>query len=272
MLPLPLVLQKIAVLTAESAAGYQDFLDQLHANPYGYCFHTQLFQTAMQGNAVEKEMTAQLRKIIHYTGGFDAVVIIRGGGAKLDLAAFDNLELGKAIANFPYPVFTGIGHEVDETVLDMVAHAAFKTPTATADFILHRNMQFESSVLNHALEVKTLTNVLLNRSSTSLHQSLQFIDFQVKSKLRHQDLLLNYIEKEIPSALRRVFQKTKSRLDSLENTVTLLSPETALKRGFSIVTKEGKPVISSNELQLGDDLEILLQQGEILTTVKQVKK
>ena len=271
LLRLPPVLQNLDVVTSESAAGYQDFLDQLDTNSFGYRFNPVFFQTAMQGSFVEQEMLAQLQKIRNRAGEFDAAVIIRGGGAKLDLAAFDNLALGKAVANFPLPVLTGIGHDVDETVLDLVAHSSLKTPTAVADFILNRNMQFESGVLNLALELKNRAVSFVNKQEIQLRHTTQLIDYQIKSKFRQQGMMLNYIEKEIPAVLKHFFKKEKIQLLTLENTVTLLSPETALKRGFGIVLKNGKPVVAASEVQPGEDLEILLRKGRIVSTVKQVK-
>ena len=125
-LPRPPVLQRIAVISSENAAGYHDFCAQIDNNPYGYAFDYQLFKAAMQGVQTEYEVLAQLARIQEKKDKFEAVIIIRGGGAKLDLAAFDSLEIAKAVANFPLPVFAGIGHEIDETVLDLVAHLSLK--------------------------------------------------------------------------------------------------------------------------------------------------
>lgn len=270
-LTFPVVLQNLAVLTSETAAGYQDFIEHLKSNYLGYQFRLSLFQTAMQGGFVESEMTSQLEKIRRKAGSFDAVMIIRGGGAKLDLASFDNLELGKAIANFPIPILTGIGHEVDETVLDLVAFASLKTPTAVADFILNHNMQFEAELLRFSQVIINLSGISARKQEIQLQQLAQTVFYQVKSKIRNQQMMLNYIEKEVPAACNRLTATENLRVETFERIINTLRPETIFKRGFSMVMKKGKALLSADELQPGDDLEVHLHKGTVLTTVKEVK-
>lgn len=270
-LTFPVVLQNLAVLTSETAAGYQDFIEHLKSNYLGYQFRLSLFQTAMQGGFVESEMTSQLEKIRRKADSFDAVMIIRGGGAKLDLASFDNLELGKAIANFPIPILTGIGHEVDETVLDLVAFASLKTPTAVADFILNHNMQFEAELLRFSQVIINLSGISARKQEIQLQQLAQTVFYQVKSKIRNQQMMLNYIEKEVPAACNRLTATENLRVETFERIINTLRPETIFKRGFSMVMKKGKALLSANELQPGDDLEVHLHKGTVLTTVKEVK-
>ena len=131
-IPVPLVIRKIALISNETAAGYADFIQQLKENPYGYVFDTTLFPTALQGQGVITEVPERIFEILEKQQDFDVVIIIRGGGSKLDLSAFDNYQVANAIANCPLPVITGIGHETDDTVSDMVAAIRLKTPTATA--------------------------------------------------------------------------------------------------------------------------------------------
>lgn len=270
-LTFPVVLQNLAVLTSETAAGYQDFIEHLKSNYLGYQFRLSLFQTAMQGGFVESEMTSQLEKIRRKADSFDAVMIIRGGGAKLDLASFDNLELGKAIANFPIPILTGIGHEVDETVLDLVAFASLKTPTAVADFILNHNMQFEAELLRFSQVIINLSGISARKQEIQLQQLAQTVFYQVKSKIRNQQMMLNYIEKEVPAACNRLTATENLRVETFERIINTLRPETIFKRGFSMVMKKGKALLSADELQPGDDLEVHLHKGTVLTTVKEVK-
>ena len=143
----PSVWQRIAVISSETAAGWADFQNHIAENMYAYRFAIQLFPSAMHGQFVEREMLQQLERIKAMKDDFDAVVIIRGGGAKLDLTAFDNPSVCRAVARFPLPVLTGIGHEIDFTVLDMVAFTALKTPTAVADFLIESHLKFESSLI-----------------------------------------------------------------------------------------------------------------------------
>ncbi len=269
---LPPVLQRLAVITSERAAGYQDFLVQLAENSFGYRFQIELFQTAVQGVAVEKEMLAQLEQIKKRCAQFDAVCILRGGGGKLDLAAFDSLPLSMAAAKFPIPVLTGIGHDVDETVLDLVAHTHLKTPTAVADFILHHNLEFETEVMNFGMAVKNLSAQILKDSELHLQHIWQMLDFQAKSNLRQQKMMLDYIEKEIPGALRNLFSKEKILLDGLEKSVNYLSPEAVLKRGFSIAVKNGKVLTDASQVAPGDEVEVILHRGTFKSTVKKTEK
>ncbi len=269
---LPPVLQRLAVITSERAAGYQDFQVQLAENSFGYRFHIELFQTAVQGMAVEKEMLAQLEQIKKRCAQFDAVCILRGGGGKLDLAAFDSLPLSMAAAKFPIPVLTGIGHDVDETVLDLVAHTHLKTPTAVADFILHRNLEFETEVMNFGMAVKNLSAQILKGSELHLQHLWQMLEFQSNSNLRQQKMMLDYIEKEIPGALRNLFSKEKILLDGLEKSVNYLSPEAVLKRGFSIAVKNGKVLTDASQVAHGDEVEVILHRGTFKSIVKKTEK
>lgn len=145
-LELPLVPQKIAVISSSSAAGYQDFMDQLSNNSYGYKFYTHLFTATMQGDQAEKSMVAALERIYPYEDFFDLVVLIRGGGSQVDLSCFDNYNLAYHITQFPLPVLTGIGHEKDDSIADLVAHTRLKTPTAAAEFILDGVASFEERI------------------------------------------------------------------------------------------------------------------------------
>ncbi|MEM1124333.1 MAG: exodeoxyribonuclease VII large subunit, partial [Bacteroidota bacterium] len=158
---LPTVIQRVAIISSQTAAGLQDYLNQIAINTYGYQIHNQLFPAAMQGENVEKEVLRQLKKIALLKENYDAVVIIRGGGSKLDLVAFDNLVLGQAIAKFPLPVLVGIGHEIDETILDKVAHLSLKTPTAVADFLINRLLHFESSILECKNYISNAANYVI---------------------------------------------------------------------------------------------------------------
>ncbi|RKZ09334.1 exodeoxyribonuclease VII large subunit, partial [bacterium] len=143
LLPLPVVPQRIAVLSSEHAAGYHDFMQHLRENPYEYHFDTHLFPVALQGSSVEKEVVTALQSVAKAAVHYDCVAIIRGGGSRLDLSGFDNLAIGEAIAHCPIPVFTGIGHEIDQSVADIVANYALKTPTAVADAIIEMTATFE---------------------------------------------------------------------------------------------------------------------------------
>ncbi len=147
-LELPLVPQRIAIISSPTAAGLQDFMNQLTNNPRGIQFYTKLFPAVMQGNDTADSVIYALEQVFQYEDFFDVVCIIRGGGAQLDLASFDNYELAYHIAQFPIPVITGIGHDKDETVIDLVAHTKMKTPTAVAEFLINGAENFEQLLLD----------------------------------------------------------------------------------------------------------------------------
>ena len=145
-LELPLVPQKIAIISSPSAAGYEDFMEQLANNGNGYKFYTKLFPAVMQGNQAEQSIVEALDRIYPYEDFFDVVVIIRGGGSQVDLSCFDNYNIAYHITQFPLPVLTGIGHEKDDSIADLVAHTRLKTPTAVAEFILDGVAAFEERI------------------------------------------------------------------------------------------------------------------------------
>ena len=266
-IPLPIVLQRVAVISSKTAAGYQDFLKQLEINPFGYAFDSQLFVTAMQGVNVEKELIQQLKLIEFQKNEFDAVVIIRGGGARLDLLAFDNENICKAVANFPLPVLTGIGHDIDETVIDVVAHAALKTPTAVADFLINHNLFFENKMLQIGGELQSLVQMKIQNQTMLLHNAEQVVRLRAKSSVDTASQMIQYIENEIPRYVNYFFKNKKEQLQYMEEKFELLSPQATLKRGFSLTSVDGKIIRSKKEVKKGDKITTQLQDGEIKSTV-----
>ena len=264
---LPIALQRIAIISSETAAGLQDFLQQLQENAYGYRFDCQLFAAAMQGGQTEEEVIQQLRKIECRRAHFDCAAIIRGGGAKLDLAAFDNYELCKAIAESTLPVLTGIGHDVDEVLLDKVAHTALKTPTAVADFIVHRNMEFEGRLQQLGQQLRLLANHKTREAALWLERQEQAIQHFPRQLLNRQRETINRMAAELPRLARQRLRLEKNRLEQFEQLNQLLSPEATLKRGFSITLKEGKAVRSVQELKDGERITTRLEDGEVDSVV-----
>ncbi len=267
-LPMPSVLQRIAVLSSGTAAGFQDFLKHLSHNSFGYRFKLDFYQVAVQGAQVEKEVMEQLDKVASHSAAYDCVAILRGGGARLDLAAFDSLPLAISVANMPLPVLIGIGHDVDETVLDLVAHSSLKTPTAVADFILHRNLEFESLMGNLGLVVKNLATARTKEQHSRLQNLTQLLDFQLKTNFRRQVQMLDYIEKELPMLTKRLIANQQQSLLQIEKLIRLLGPETALQRGFAMVFHEGKQVTDTAKLKLEDEVQVQLHKGKFISTIK----
>ena len=207
-LELPLVLQNIAVISSATAAGYGDWKNQIEQNPNAYHFHYQLFEAQMQGVETGASIVSALDQIYQIENAFDAVVIIRGGGSKTDLAGFDVYNLAVNIAQFPLPIITGIGHERDESIADIVAHTALKTPTAVADFLINNLNSFESQVDRLLLGITNLANHNLEYESHNLNTASENLNRIAKGYLNsNNDKLL--------ALATQLLRETKS-LSSLE--------------------------------------------------------
>lgn len=265
---LPNVLQRIAVISSAQAAGWRDFEEHLAQNPSGYRVDIQLFQARMQGEFLEQDVLKQFANIEKRYRDFDAVVIIRGGGSRLDLSWFDSYELGRRIANFPLPVLTGIGHETDETVTDLVAHLALKTPTAVAEKIL---LTFRSFDENLSAIHQHIFNFIYQKTQQETHRidalARQF-SHKIKYKTQQESQMLDFVEtRMLDLAARRVIDAEK-HLTHLEHTARILSPNFALQRGFSITLKDGKPVKSVKDVKIGDEIETQFKDGKVRSVIR----
>jgi exodeoxyribonuclease VII large subunit len=264
---LPKVPQRIAVISSSKAAGLQDFLQELTTNQYDYDIKYHLFEAAMQGQFSEKEIINALREIEKQKGNFDAVVLIRGGGSKLDLSGFDSLKICRTLANFPLPVLTGIGHEIDESISDLVAHSSLKTPTAVATFLIERFLNYELKVNQLHQLIGQNTQSVLNRNSQFLEQIEQGVKYTVKTQLFNAERMVDYIDHEIPKLVKSRLRLASSKLALIEKTVELLNPKNTLKRGFSMTTKNGKIITSKTLLKENDIIETHFADGKIQAKV-----
>lgn len=258
---LPKVIQRIAVLSSERAAGWKDFDAQLKENNFGYQFDIQLFTTALQGIAVRGEILKQLTKISRNQKEFDAVVIIRGGGARLDLSAFDDYKISAAVANFPLPILTGIGHEIDESILDLVTHTALKTPTAVADFILQYNMQFESQIFQYFNYIQNTAQANIQQQKIHLERLFGQLNLSLKSNLSSHKQYIERLHHQLPFLVKNQMQQEQQKLKHLEQLSQFLSLQNTLSRGFSLTMKEGKVITSKTNLQKGDVIQTRLEDG-----------
>lgn len=192
-LELPLVPQRIAVISSPTAAGLQDFLDQLHNNPHKFVFYTKLFPAVMQGMEAPRSITSALEQIFQHEQLFDAVVIIRGGGAQIDLACFDQYDLAFNVAQFPLPVITGIGHDKDDTVIDMVAHTRMKTPTAVAEFLISGALQFSQQLGELETHFTDVVNDQLKEYQNRLSDAADQLSLMVNRLIVNQYNRLNIV-------------------------------------------------------------------------------
>lgn len=266
-LPLPLVLQNIAIISSANAAGYDDFINQVNNNLYGYKIKYTLFAATMQGDGAPIEITTQLNKIAIMGNNFDAVVIIRGGGSKLDLACFNDYNLCVAVANCPIPVFTGIGHQQDENLIDLVSYRALKTPTAVAEFIIQSFLHFEG-VLNYCWKnVSTHYLKTISQCKNELYYLEQAFKKAVKGLTIHEKEKIGYLQLKIKQDIKHFLQIQNSELQYLERLFLLYNVNNLLQRGFSITRINGK-VVTDPKLLLNDAvIETEVAYGTFLSKV-----
>ena len=295
-LRLPLFCQRIAVISSETAAGYGDFCNQLADNPYGFRFETRLFPAIMQGDGVEQSIIDALEKIFQMqtengdSSQFDCVVIIRGGGATSDMSGFDTLALAENVANFPIPIITGIGHDRDESILDMVSHTRVKTPTAAAAFLIDHLKTVLDSLNDSQEQILRLAQQkltyyksqfatvaeLLPRlfSNVKIRQEARLdalnnsIAHHAQQKILNSQLSIVNLENRLPILLDRRLMTEKHRLELLEEKTKSLDPALLLKRGYSITLKDGKTVHDAQALRSGDEIETRLANGTVHSIVE----
>ena len=275
-LTLPPFCQHIAVISSQTAAGYGDFCNQLSDNPYGFQFQTQLFPAIMQGEGVEQSIIAALEKIYSLTSSFspltskfDCVVIIRGGGATSDMSGFDTLALAENVANFPLPIITGIGHERDESILDMISHTRVKTPTAAAAFLIE-HLKEVLDVINGSQELITR---YAQQKLSMLHSQLTIVSEAIPRLFSivktRQEAKIDTLNQRIPMLLERRLLAENHRLQLMEEKLKALDPQLLLKRGYSITLHNGRAVKDATALKAGDEIETRLANGAIHSVVTQ---
>ena len=289
-LKLPMFCQRIAVISSATAAGYGDFCNQLADNGYGLQFTTALFAATMQGEGVEQSVISALNRINEEWENWDCVVIIRGGGATSDLSGFDTLALAENVANFPLPIITGIGHERDESVLDMISFQRVKTPTAAAAFLVDhltevyaRIEDAQEAIVNYVkrrLQVErmkferlstlipTLFSLVKVRQSNRLDQLLNRL--KVKAERIPADGLhrLEMLEARLKEPVARKLERELHRVEMLSQRAVAQDPERLLSRGYSITLKDGKSIKDASQLKSGDEIETRFAKGVAKAVVK----
>lgn len=214
-LQLPIITNRIAVISSPTAAGYEDFCNQLDNNSDGFVFYTHLFPAIMQGDRTEDSIISALDRIYNSVEFFDAVVIIRGGGATSELSSFDSYLLAANCAQFPLPIITGIGHERDDTVLDVIAHTRMKTPTAVAEFLI-RKMQYVATELFDLQESLSIsTKELLSEEKIKLNSHSTRFSYITRDMTKDQLNILNTIEERLKNSAKRNIVEKFTLLDIL---------------------------------------------------------
>lgn len=286
-LSLPMFCQHIAVISSATAAGYGDFCNHLHNNPYGFFFQTTLFHAVMQGEQIESSVIDALNRIFEADEEYDCVVIIRGGGATSDMSGFDTLNLAENVANFPIPIITGIGHERDECILDMISYHRVKTPTAAADFLLSHLENTSRTIDNLAdrlarsaaryleterVRMKGISSkipILFSMVKASQTNRIEILSKRIENALRQkteqENHRLQMLQQTIEMGAKQAIEKERHRLSLLAQKALSLDPEIILKRGYSITLSGGKVVTDASTVMKGEILETRLANGTVLS-------
>lgn len=292
-LPFPVLPKRLAIISVETSKGYSDFLKILNGNPWGYRFEQTLFPALLQGDKSIQSIINQLANIASCVEEYDVVAIIRGGGGDVGLSSYNHYLLASAIARFPIPVLTGIGHSTNETVSEMVAYQNAITPSELADFLIQRFHQFavplaqaQETLLQKARQLlktqqDTLSDCARYFRLHSIHLLLQqqkalehhFVRLNMASihRLQQGALSLLHSEKTLQAATASLLKDHGAQLTSMEKSVKLLDPQQVLNRGYSITRINGRALKTTEQVKKGDILETFLASGQITSTVAQSK-
>ncbi|MCX2837775.1 exodeoxyribonuclease VII large subunit [Salinimicrobium sp. MT39] len=266
--PLPQLPKTIAIISVNSSKGYQDFINVIENNPWGYQFQYKLFPAILQGERAVTTITAQLEKIKHHKKLFDAVAIIRGGGGEIGLSCYDNYQLAKKIAQFPIPVLTGIGHSTNETVSELVSYKSFITPTKIAEFLLQEFHNFSQPLRENIQKIIAGANLLFERQETQLSRVSTSFGFLANRIVDREKNRLASFRQTITSESKAVIKYEAANLKNITTSVELLSPKNIMKRGFSITRKNGKIVTNSAAVAPGDLVETEFFEGKASAEIK----
>ncbi len=290
-IPMALVPQRVAIISSSTAAGYQDFMQQLQQNKYGIVFQTQLFPAAMQGADVEATIVAQLDEIYKRETDFDVVVIIRGGGARTDLRWFDSYAIAANVAQFPLPVITGIGHDKDQSITDMVANTSLKTPTAVAEFLIDECSAFVEQLAEVTYRIETAIadelqqqTAMISDFQARISQSLKFaivktnntlssfgqkITHVAQLRLSEQQSGLLAIARKVQELTEKRLLQARTRLQVIETSIVARNPENILKQGYTFTANaKGEMIRSRSQVQAGDVIITHFSDGQITSEVQ----
>ncbi|MBK8819855.1 MAG: exodeoxyribonuclease VII large subunit [Saprospiraceae bacterium] len=270
LIPIPSVVQKIAVISSETAAGYIDFVQQIQHNIYGYQFTHTLFSAALQGSNTEKEVTAALMNIYERADEFDIIVIIRGGGSKLDLAGFDNYLIAHTISVSPLPVIAGIGHEIDLTVTDIVSYFSAKTPTAVAAWLIDHNAGFESKISDKASQILQSAQQIVRNHILFVNQMISGLAVLPSEIISRNAMFLENQMSKLAFFAESKIRSHKDKLTLIEKTIELSDPENILKKGYTLV-RHGNNIITKAVDIIDDTRYVIVFSDGNVSVKKKIK-
>lgn len=312
-LKLPLAIQRVAVISASNSAGNEDFRHTLEHNNFGYAFQIDDYHTIVQGDNNARLFLNKLIEVFNTGIPYDAVVITRGGGAQSDFLIFDNYQIGRAVAKFPIPILTGIGHQKNVSITDMMAHTHTKTPTKAAEFIIAHNRSFETGLLSLQQHIVIKSQQLLLRHSKALEEQKRTISKNARellslyrqqlatanqsiasdakdilherqkklslkaqlaiqasnSLLRRKRSDLEYLEQNLKRFTSGYLKGRTLHLEHMDKSIKLMSPQHILKKGYAIVKSNGKIAGTAENIEIGEDIEVILHDTLLKSTVKE---
>lgn len=263
----PVVPQRIAVISSANAAGYTDFMKHLKGNSFGYVFYSALFDTPMQGKETESGIIRALDRIAANIEKFDLVVIIRGGGSQTDLSWFDNYNIAYYITQFPLPVITGIGHEKDLSVTDIVAHRSLKTPTAVADFLIGCMNETDNHIIELSNEIADRSMLMLAESKMEIETARLRLVPVAKAQLTSNHNALKRKEEILVNGIRNRLNIITNQLTGFDNVLKILDPVNVLKRGYTITSLNGKILKKCEQIKKEDVLDTKFSDGSVRSKV-----
>lgn len=268
---LPLLPQRIAIISSEKAAGYQDFMEQLMDNPYGYAFTTTLFSALVQGREAEASLLAAINRAFEQIDRFDVLVILRGGGSQADLMCFDSYHLAYHVAQLPIPVLTGIGHDKDESIVDMVAHTMLKTPTAVASYLIDVMLANEQELNRLASELVEVTEDYLNTEQARIRQLASGIGTAASYMFDRERMFLSLkLQSKLQAAVHDLCKSEAHKLALLQQSIDAHNPQHILKLGYALVERGKQRVVSTDGLEQGDLLKLRLADGTLEARVENI--
>ncbi|MCW8310959.1 MULTISPECIES: exodeoxyribonuclease VII large subunit [Sphingobacterium] len=267
MLPFPLVPKRIAIISVETSKGLSDFYKIIHQNPWGYRLECTLFPALLQGDKSIPSIIRQLAVVAERISEFDVVAIIRGGGGEVGLSSYNNYLLARAIAIFPIPVLTGIGHSTNYTVSEMVAYKNAITPSELADFLIQKFHNFAIPIDRSAEGIQQLVRSRFKEERNMLSQLTTQIQWAGKRELQGARTRVQVLQNELRALIRLRFYEHRTALNHTERIVQLSDPMRLLKQGFSITKVNGRLLQSIEQLSPGDVIHTLLENGTVVSTV-----
>ena len=267
---MPMLVQRLAVVSSVSAAGYRDFCNELKSG--GYAFSVELFEAVMQGQAAEESVCAALEQIAQRQDKFDAVVVIRGGGSTSDLSCFNSYKLCSYVAQFPLAIITGIGHDKDTSVADMVAHTPLKTPTAVAGWLTERMARIDGWLEDSLHQLHSFATSRTQHQLIELERARAEIGREIARVVERARTRLELSLGAISMATEQLIQRQRSRLELALGVIEARSPEQILKMGFAIVRQKGRALLSTSEVRQSEPVEIELPDGKIRAQISEIIK